>query len=159
MSVESLLARILNLADEGLRRARVGDAFFIELDEGTGYDTLTVITDVGFIHVIPENKATVIKSVYLHMMTPSDEAHVQMGYTENADGTGTFTPLDGNMHLETPAAVVNMGTPAPLYLDPPIYVKDTQGKAITCRIIANDAAAEISVCCRGWDEAYRRLSN
>ena len=91
MSVESLLARILNLADEGLRRARAGDTFCMMLEDGSGYDTLTVIVDPDFLHVIPENKASVIRRIYMHMETVSDVAHIQFGYTENADGSGVLT--------------------------------------------------------------------
>jgi len=159
MSVEGLLASIMTLVDEGYRRARDAQTFDMLMDSEAGFADPTVVTDAAFIHVIPEHHGSTLRWAYMHMGSASASAIVRIGYTAEADGSGLFTPIGGDFHLRTPATVADLGHPVPFRLDPPLYVSYRQGKALTVRIHANGAQTGVSMWLRGWDEAYRRVSN
>ena len=160
MSVEGLLAQLMTLVDEGYRRARDFHTFDMLMDNEVGFDALTVVTDVTLIHPIPEHHGSTLRWAYMHIDSKvAASAIVRVGYTAEADGSGLFTPLGGDFILRTPDIVANLGHPVPFRLDPPFYANYRQGKALTVRIHASGALVGVSLWFRGWDEAYRRVSN
>ena len=150
--------KITRFDTEALWRARNGDDWFTDMDHGSGFSGLgSALSQYNngsdFRHVVPDGKAAVVAQVSMHMESVNDNFTVEFGCTSDAGGTGTFTPKTQHYHIDTPAAQSQL-EPNLMTLIPPVYVKDTEGAAVTARVVGNDAGAILSLGMRGWDEEY-----
>jgi hypothetical protein len=86
------------------------------------------------------------------LTTLSDNLTWELGYTDAANGGGTFVPLTCEYHIATGAA--NSGiVPAYFVIDPPLRVTYAMGaRSITFRAQTNDAGATASFAWHGWTE-------
>ena len=86
------------------------------------------------------------------LTTLSDDVTWELGYTDAANGGGTFRPVTCEYHVATGAA--NSGiVPAYFVIDPPIRITYAQGaRSITFRVTTNDAGATITAAYHGWVE-------
>ncbi|MCK5847620.1 MAG: hypothetical protein KAH01_00310 [Caldisericia bacterium] len=137
---------------DGLEAARDGRAFIMK---GDGIDTLSggvVQTTAGMFKAIPAGQAAVVKGFMLHLHTASDEVEMVIGYTADADATGTFVGVSPSIHIETGNAVVGAGTSF-VTLPVPMYLKySATCKAVAIKLTANDDAAEALFGIAGWLE-------
>ena len=86
------------------------------------------------------------------LSTLSDSVTFELGYTDAANGAGTFTPATCEYHLGTGAA--NSGIVPPYFvMDPPLRITYAMGaRSITMRVEANDSGATITAAYHGWVE-------
>lgn len=86
------------------------------------------------------------------LTTNSDSCTYELGYTDAANGGGTFTPITVERHVATGAAVTG-AEDFDLTITPPIRLRYADGvRSITFRVNANDAGATINVAWHGWKE-------
>jgi hypothetical protein len=100
----------------------------------------------------PGTRVMVVQYCYA-LETVNDNCQFEFGYTDQADGAGTFYPLGPHKHVWTGAA--NAGRTA---FDqdigpPPAMIRYSAGaRCITFRVDANDATAEVTMGWHGWWE-------
>lgn len=127
-----------------LDAARAGLSGCGKVNDKASLNAGVVLTDAGFLTVIPDGYRIVVPCVYIHLSTPSDEVAVEFGYTENANGSGTFTPMTPKLQIETGAANV-ASSPQQTRLIVPLIVDSDTGGALTARVTTNDAGATVTV--------------
>jgi len=135
----------------GLSAAREGRVFYGYVDEKTGIDSESVLTDSTFIQVIENGKRLVMKSFSMHLSTDSDSATVEFVTTAGADGSGQITVQTPKYRLDSGAALAQI-SPHVIYLDPPLVVTREDGQALSAQVLGNDAAAALTLGIYGWEE-------
>jgi len=108
----------------------------------------------GIYYNLVEGEIVFITQYRVNLTTLSDSATWELGYTDAANGAGTFRPLTCEYHLATGAA--NSGiVPAYFVIDPPLRVTYAMGaRSITFRVTTNDAGATVTAAYHGWRERY-----
>jgi len=137
-----------------LAASREGRGLCLKVNDKAGTNAAdTVLTDAGLLYAIPTGEQAVLTCFYLYLSTASDWVWCELGYTANADGSGTFTALTPKFRVDTGAAREG-ASPSVTGLNPPIIVKDTTAGAVTARVRTNDAGATFTLALNGWHERY-----
>ena len=139
------------MPEPGLEAAREGRGFCRKVNAKTAINALTVLTDAGFLLPIADGKRYIVKGFYMNLGTLSDWVTAEIGVTENADGSGTFTALSPMFRIDSGAAATGMD-PHQATIDPPLAVTRAHGHALTARVQGNDAAAALTLALNGWYE-------
>ncbi|NIQ87686.1 MAG: hypothetical protein GWN58_52755 [Anaerolineae bacterium] len=106
----------------------------------------------GIYYNLSSGDAVYITQYRGSLTTNSDTLAYELGYTDAANGGGTFTPVTCEYHIGTGAA--NSGIiPQYFVLDPPLRITYSMGaRSITFRATTNDAAATCTFAYHGWVE-------
>jgi hypothetical protein len=139
------------LPQPGLDAAREGRAFCRKVNAKTGIDTAAALTDAGFLLPLEHGKRYVVRGFYMHLSTVSDWVTAEIGVTQNADGSGTFTALGPLFRIDTGAALAS-ADPHQTSIDPPLVVTVADGGALSARVQGNDAGAALTFALNGWEE-------
>ena len=146
------IASEAEVASAELVAARAGRAFCRKLNKKTNLATQTVLTDAGLLQTTATGFRDVITCLYAHINTDTDWLELEIGYTANADGSGTFTALTPLFRLESPtnndAAAIKL-----TQLHPPIVIDSDDGGAWTIRAQTNDNSTSVTLGANGWREA------
>jgi hypothetical protein len=137
--------------EPGLEASREGRGFCRKVNAKTAINALTVLTDVDFLLPIELDKRYIVRGFYMNLGTLSDWVTAEIGVTQNADGSGTFTALSPMFRIDSGAAATGMD-PHQATIDPPLAVTRTHGHALTARVQGNDAAAALTLALNGWWE-------
>jgi len=112
-----------------------------------------VLTTAGLVYNIPADRLVMIVQYCYAVETTSDDCQFEFGWTDAANGAGTFHPVGPHKHVFTGAA--NTGRTAfdqPIG-PPPACIRYSEGaRSLTFRVDANDANCEITVGYHGWWE-------
>lgn len=131
--------------------AMQGWAFCRKANEVDTLSALTVITDAELLQAMESGLYYIITCIYAHVSTGSDTLEFGMGVTENADGSGAFTPLTPNFHIETGSDFFGAGAGSDITpLNPPIVLTTDDGGAFTIRAQTNDDAAQATFGLNGF---------
>ena len=141
-----------NMDYGAIKAAREGRGFCQKLNKKTGINAaVTVLTDAGLLRTTAAGYRDVIPCFYVNVNTDSDWVEFEIGYTVNADGSGTFTPLTSLFRVESGPSRV--GTPPSVTNFPvPIIIDNDDGGAWTVRAQTNDAGASVTFGINGWRE-------
>lgn len=137
--------------DAALVAARQGRGLCRKVNAKDTLSTATVLTDTGFLYAIPAGKRAVINGFYFHLETTSDWATMEIGVTENANGSGTFTPLTPKFRIDTGTSASGQD-PVITPLATPLCITQDDGLALTARVQANDDSAVVTIALNGWYE-------
>jgi len=104
----------------------------------------------GIYYNLAEGEIVYIKHIMFALHTASDEIEVELGFTDAANGAGTFIPVTPEWHLATGAAA--SGSPNPeVDFAVPIRLAYAGGvRSVTVRIACNDANAAVTVGYQLW---------
>ena len=92
-----------------------------------------------------------VRQGHFGVHTASDHCEFEVGYTDQPDGAGVFTPIARHEFIRTGNAPTGREDSS-VILRPPIRVRYRDGaRSITFRVNASDAACNI--CC-GWSGWY-----
>jgi len=136
-------------AQGGLFAARQGTALH-KWDNGwkPGATGNVVGTDAGLIYNLDRDEQVIITSWYYGMNTFDDCCQFQLGYTDQADGAGTFTAVLGARAVDSDTTYSFGCRSTVEHLNPPIRVRYSDGaRCITIQINVNDTLATVDV---GW---------
>jgi len=139
------------LPQPGLDASRDGRAFCLKVNDKTAIDTLGVLTDSGFLKAIEHGKRLVVASFHMALSTVSDWVTVEIGVTENEDGSGVFTALSPKFRMDTGEALAQIA-PHQAAIEPPLAVTRDDGHALTARVQGNDSSAALTLALNGWEE-------
>jgi len=139
------------LPQPGLDAAREGRTFCRYVNEKSGLNSATVLSDSTFVTNMEQGKRYIVTCVYIHVGLVSDTVEVEYGVTTLPDGAGDFTAKTLKFELETGAANQNM-EPAIIQLPVPFAFTLDDGQCITAKVLTNDAGAEVTVGYMGWEE-------
>lgn len=117
-------------------------------DKTPGTTEALVLTDSTLVYNVSAGERVMITGFDYTLDTASDNCGFELGYTDEADGAGTFTALTGHHHLTTGTNKSYRGEEhdSPV---PPLVADGFNGaRSITFRVEANDTNATISC---GWD--------
>ena len=111
-----------------------------------------VITDADLVFNIPRGKLVMVRRFCYGIQTVSDNCKFEIGFTNQPNGAGTFTPITHEFNVTTGASVVGRYDFGDVFR-PPIRIRYRDGaRSVTCRVDASDASCEISVAWHGWYE-------
>jgi hypothetical protein len=141
---------MLNGGEYASRMGRGVCRWVNEMIPGAAEVVITAAMAPGLIYNIPAGRRLMLSQYCIAIETTGDDCQFELGYTDQVDGAGTFTPMMPHKHVFTGAA--NQGlidyeqpiTPA----EPVSYAAGA--RCITFRVDANDAACEITVGWHGW---------
>ena len=139
------------LPQPGLDAAREGRGFCRKVNAKTAINTQAVLTDAGFLLPLEHGKRYIVRGFYMHLGTVSDWVTAEIGVTQNADGSGTFTALGPLFRIDTGAALAS-ADPHQTSIDPPLAVTQADGGALSARVQGNDAGASLTLALNGWEE-------
>lgn len=113
---------------------------------------LVVLATAGLVYNIPAGRRVMLSQYCFAVETTGDNCQFEIGFTDQPNGAGTFTPLAPHKHVYTGAA--NAGITAfdqvIIPAEPISYAKGA--RSITFRVDANDATCTITVGWHGWWE-------
>ena len=142
-----------NLDTRGYHAACDGRALhkFVN-DKVIGTTDATVLTDSTVIYNLSEGEQVVMTQAWLNLSTASDNAHMELGSTDQASGAGTFTAY--THHLETATGAANaFGVMQEFSGFPVGVIKYSSGaRCVTLRVTVNDNSASVTAAWRGWVE-------
>lgn len=111
-----------------------------------------VLTDAGLVYNIPRGQQVIVRQAHFGLVTTNDDCTFAIGYTDQPDGAGTFTPIVQSCEKVTGAANAGRICDDIIYR-PPIRVRYCDGaRSITFLVSANDASCKISCGWAGWWE-------
>ena len=117
-----------------------------------GLNALTVINNNALYYNIPDGMRVMAAIVCAGLNTNGDEVMFQLGYTNQINAGGNFTPVMPYKRYATGAAREGR---LDYELIPPIpmVIRHSDGaRCVTMRVQANDAAAEVDLAWQGWIE-------
>lgn len=129
------------------------------VNDKTGVNALTVLSDApvgdqpGVFYNLQPGEALFVSELCYELTTIQDDMRVEFGYTDQADGQGTFMPVTPVFRLATGGT--NFQDEAAPYklLSPPLALRYSDGvRSVTVRVQTNDADARIMVAWYGWVE-------
>lgn len=134
---------------QAVREGRAIRKFVSHAVPGAG---VSVLTQPTIVFNLSPGRRVLVQDSHFGVTTLNDECHFEIGWTDQPDGAGTFTPFSAHRHVFTGAA--NVG-----YLDyddelrPPSCASYAAGaRSVTYRVDANDANCEITCEWAGWWE-------
>ncbi|RLC82298.1 MAG: hypothetical protein DRJ03_19230 [Chloroflexi bacterium] len=140
------------LPQPGLDAAREGRAICLKVNEKTGIDSETVLTDSTLLKPIPHGERLVITCFYMYLNTVSDWVTMETVTTANEDGSGTITALSPKFRIDT-GNTRSGNSPSLVVFNPPIVIARTDtARAFTARVQGNDADASLTLGFNGWLE-------
>lgn len=115
---------------------------------------ISTVTSTGTVHVLAAGEVVYITHARFELTTASDTARVELGYTSDVTGTGTFTACSPIFRLVTGATLESGGMVGDVVFDPPLRVRYTgdTARCVTMRVQTNDASARMMVFWEGWKE-------
>lgn len=139
------------IPEPGLEAAREGRTICHYVNEKTGLDSQTVLTDSTLTLNMETGRRYIITCFYFHLGTDSDTMEAEIGVTDQPDGAGEFTAKSPLFQIET-SDKKGGADPSLVYLTPPFCFSVDDGVCITVRATANDSAAELTFGYNGWWE-------
>lgn len=129
-----------------------GSALHRWVQDITPGDTQIILTDTGLVYNIPPRTQVIVRQIHFGIHTASDDCEFEIGYTDQPNGAGTFTPITRHEFTRTGAAPTRRSDEDVIYR-PPIRVRYRDGaRSITFRVDANDASCDICCGFDGWYE-------
>jgi hypothetical protein len=146
---------VIVVLDDGLAATRAGNGvckWVNELVPGAAEVVVTTAMAPLLTYNLSEGERVMITQYCYGVDTVSDDCDFDFGYTDQADGAGTFYPTGPHHHIATGAA--NQGresydqeiVPA----EPVAY--SSGARCITFRVDANDAGCQVTMGWHGWSE-------
>lgn len=124
-------------------------------DKTPGADAI-VLTDATLVFNITEGLQVLIANLTFDLISPSDDAHINLVSCDEVNGGGNATDISGHTHVITGTAASGIASKERPMI-PPIRVRYKDGaRSITCKVHANDAGAVISCGWHGWVEKETR---
>jgi hypothetical protein len=150
-TVQSAISGYVVLND-GLAATRAGNGVCGWVNEKIPGAAQVVLTDAGLIYNVPSGKRVMVTQYCFAVETTGDNCQFEFGWTDAANGAGTFTGVGPHKHVYTGAA--NSGiTSFDQLITPPERLAYSDGvRCITFRVDANDATCEVTVGWHGWVE-------
>lgn len=142
----------LNYYVEMLKAAREGRACHCWVNDYKPGDGLNVINMTGSFHNLPPGNQAVLTQISFGVVSISDTAHFEPGYTSEGYCSGTFTPVYHHEEITTGAAKEYSAMKDETFI-PPIIIKYSDGAKCVClRVECSDADVEVTVGLDGWVE-------
>ena len=120
-------------------------------------DALVVLTDgpsgesPGIYYNLAEGEVIVLESTTMQLLTDGDDIKFDLGYTDQANGAGTYHPLIPPLYSSSGVAVVGFSGSQRFMAPPHGVVKYADGaRSITIRVDANDNSAKITCSWYGY---------
>ena len=126
------------------------------LSDVINVNALTVLTGGGFVYNLQLGEVLYVTQVFYELTTPSDTLRVEFGYTDAANGLGTFYSITPVVRMATPAALDISRMPSWELLLPPLKVvyQENVCMSFTAQVQTNDAAARMSIGWHGWKDLH-----
>lgn len=139
-------------SNDAAEHARQGSAVIGWVNEKTGIGTNTILTDATLVYNLRLNERVCIVLMLYGLASGSDDAHVEIGYTDQADGAGSFTPLSSYRHFATGQSLDGFLEQPEVFGMPRACAYSQGARSVTFRVTANDTDAEITLEWSGWIE-------
>lgn len=149
MMQKSTPTHIINCGTEA---ARKGSQVIGWVNEKTGIGTNTILTDAELVYNIREGERVMIGGMTYGLFTVSDSVDLEIGFTDQANGAGSFTPISSHRHVVTGAAIAGFATQKEAFSCARAVTYSEGARSITFRVTTNDAAAEVTLEWVGWIE-------
>ena len=138
--------------NDGLLATREGRTVCKWANDITPGADQTVLTDANLVYNLPEGKRFIIIQICMELTTASDTVEFELGFTDQINGAGTFTPVTPERILKT-GSTSNGFDGITFYVVPPGVIRYSDGaRSITFRVDCNDASATITPTFHGWIE-------
>ena len=115
--------------------------------------TTTVLTDTSLVIAIPEGYRAMVYRMRYGVLTLNDKASFELGYTDKADGSGTFTPLTCKKPVYSGNVKNPFETEVDLYVIPIMMRYSDGARAVTFRVTPDADDTTITCGVRIWLEA------
>lgn len=106
----------------------------------------------GIYYNLAEGQQVLVRESCFGVISVSDNCFFELGYTDAANGGGTFRPITPRLYIRTGAAPAGRSTYDKPFNPPPCLKYSDGVRSITFRVDANDATCEISAAWHGWTE-------
>lgn len=140
----------------GEHAANSGDVICRWVNDKQPGSSQTVLTDgpsgsnPGIYYNLSEGDELMISQLCLELVTASDDVYYELGYTDQEDGAGTFTPITPRYHIQNGANFFGFQGEMMTFV-PPVPVNYASGaRSVTARVDANDAGATIIIAWHGY---------
>jgi hypothetical protein len=139
-------------ANEGTEAARQNAHVIGWVNDKTGIGVDVILTDATLVYNIREGERVMIGGMVYGLSTISDSIHIELGYTDAANGAGSFTPISCHRHVTTGAALAPFSTQQEPFAIARSVAYSEGARSITFRATANDVDAAITIEWVGWIE-------
>ena len=106
----------------------------------------------GLVYNIPAGRRVMLTQYCFAVETTGDDCQFEIGFTDQVDGAGTFTPLAPHKHVFTGAANAGITSFDQIIVPAEPISYAAGARSITFRVDANDATCEVTVGWHGWWE-------
>ena len=137
---------------ERVQAVREGRALRRWLNDTAPGAGLSVLSYGSLVYNLRPGQRVLVQDTHFGVISLNDDCHFEIGWTDQPDGAGNFTPFSAHRHVFTGAA--NVG-----YMDyddelkPPACASYAAGaRSVTFRVETNDAGCTIVCEWAGWLE-------
>lgn len=106
----------------------------------------------GIYYNLAVGERVILTGMRFGVTTINDHCHFEVGYTDQPNGAGTFTPLTGHHHIYTGAAIAGYLESMQTFSTPKVASYAAGARSVTYRVLVNDATCEITCSWHGWAE-------
>lgn len=142
----------VNVANGGIEAARQGCQVIGWVNDEDGIGTDTIMTAASLVYNVRRGERVMISCMTYGLITINDSIHVELGFTDQANGAGSFTPISGHRHVLSGAAIAGFTTQRENFTCPRPARYSEGARSITFRVTANDINAEVTLEWVGWIE-------
>lgn len=118
----------------------------------TGIGTNTILTDASVIYNLQPDERVLIDQMVWGMTTQNRTMRIELGYTSQANGAGTFTPLTAYRQIQTPTTPFGVTDRSEEFPSPLLVSYHDGARCITFRVTASNVDASITASWSGWRE-------
>jgi hypothetical protein len=141
-----------NISNDGAEAARRGCQVIGFTNDLSGIGANTIITNANVVYNLRVGERVMVASMAYGLTTVSDSIAVELGFTDAANGAGSFTPITGHREVVSGAAIAGFVSQRECFHMPRAVSYSEGARSITFRITANDAQAQVSIEWAGWIE-------
>ena len=105
----------------------------------------------GIYYNLQEGEVIVIESTTMQLLTDNDDVKFEVGYTDQPNGAGTFTPMIPQLYCSSTVGALGFAGSERFIAPPHGVAKYVDGaRSITLRVDANDASTKITCSWYGY---------
>jgi hypothetical protein len=142
----------MNIANDCVEAARQGCTIVGVVNDKAGIGANTILTDASLVYNVRQGERVMIATMTYALATINDAVHIEVGYTDQPNGAGSFTSLTAHRHITTGGAIAGFSTQAEVFACPRVASYRMGARSVTFRVTANDALAEVGLEWTGWIE-------
>lgn len=142
------------VGNDGIQASRDGRAICRWANGITPGGAQVVLTNATLTYNLKPRQRVMIAAICMELLGVSDSVLFELGFTDQANGAGTFTPITPERYVRTGAAPQSSfyGYTFDFGLVPASVTYSSGARCITMRVTCNDQGCQITPGWHGWIE-------